>query len=191
MDALLPNISPQLAATLEKRGRRRVFAENDEVFAEGEKAAFLPIVLSGKVKMIHFLDGGKEVIIGIFQAGEMFAVPPVFDGKNYPSTAIAMEKTQLLLLHRPEFLKLLRESGEFAFTVIEWMSEMLREKTATIQSLATPSPENRVGAILLRLGRRCRRIEAELMNHLMALRAKRKKFVAAQRSARPAAQAGD
>ncbi len=48
--------------------------------------------------MIHFLEAGKEVIIGIFQDGEMFAVPPIFDGAPYPATAIAMERTKILWL---------------------------------------------------------------------------------------------
>ncbi len=153
MKTLLPNITIELSALLKQRGRKHTFQENEEIFAEGEAASFLPIVLSGKVKMLHFLEGEKEVIIGIFQTGEMFAIPPVFDGKKYPSTAIAMEKTQLLMLDRIEFLKLLRESSEFSFAVIGWMSEMLREKTATIQNLATASPEHRVGSILLRLAK--------------------------------------
>jgi CRP-like cAMP-binding protein len=153
MKALIGNIGDDLAAVLKQRGRTRLFRENEEIFAEGDDAAFLPIVLSGSVKMIHFLEAGKEVIIGIFHAGEMFAVPPVFDGKRYPSTAIAMEDTRLLLLQRPEFLKLLKESSEFAFAVIEWMSEMLREKTATIQNLATASPEHRIATVLLKLAK--------------------------------------
>jgi CRP-like cAMP-binding protein len=153
MKALIGNISDDLAAILKQRGRTRLFRENEEIFAEGDDASFLPIVLSGSIKMIHFLEQGKEVIIGIFHEGEMFAVPPVFDGKRYPSTAIAMEDTRLLLLQRPEFLKLLRESSEFAFAVIEWMSEMLREKTATIQNLATASPEHRVATVLLKLAK--------------------------------------
>jgi CRP/FNR family transcriptional regulator len=151
MRSLLHNITADLNAVLEKRGRKHSFNENEEIFAEGEEAGFLPIVLSGKVKMLHFLEGAKEVIIGIFSAGEMFAVPPVFDGKKYPSTAIAMERTELLMLDRKEFLALLGESNEFSFAVIGWMSEMLREKTATIQNLATASPEHRVGSVLLKL----------------------------------------
>jgi len=151
MKQLMDNISEDLAAILMRTGRRHLFWENQEIFAEGHDALFLPIVLSGKVKMIHFLEPGKEVIIGIFQPGEMFALPPVFDGKKYPSTAIAMEESQLLLLDRSDFLALLRESSEFVFAVIEWMSEMLREKTATIQNLATASPEHRIGHVLLKL----------------------------------------
>ena len=46
---------------------------------------------------------------------------------------------------------MIRKSDEFAFAVIGWMCEMLREKTSTIQTLATASPEQRVGNILLKL----------------------------------------
>jgi CRP/FNR family transcriptional regulator, cyclic AMP receptor protein len=147
----LLSISEDLTRVLHKCGRTHCYAENDEVFAGGDAATFLPIVLSGSVKMIHFLEPGKEVIIDIFYEGEMFAVPPVFDGGKYPATAIAMEDTRLLLVARKDFLNLLRESSEFSFAVIEWMCGMLREKTATIQNLASSSPEHRVGNILLRL----------------------------------------
>ena len=153
MKPLLGNISEELVSILYKRGNRCEFVENEEIFAEGDKASFLPIVVSGRTKMVDFLENGKEVIIGIFQAGEMFALPPVIDGKKYPAAAIAMEKTQLLLLNRREFLGLIDESSEFAFAVIEWTSAMLREKTATIQNLATASPEHRVGNVLLRIAK--------------------------------------
>jgi CRP/FNR family transcriptional regulator len=151
MKPLLESVGPEVIELLQTSGRRRRFSEDEEVFAGGAAALFLPIVVSGRVKMIHFLEPGKEVIVGIFQAGEMFALPPVFDGGKYPATAIAMEETELLLIGRADFLKLLRTSSDFAFAVIAWMSDMLRDKTATIQNLATASPQHRVGHILLKL----------------------------------------
>jgi CRP/FNR family transcriptional regulator, dissimilatory nitrate respiration regulator len=151
MKPLIPNIGPNLLTALEKRGTKRTFDTGQEAFSEGAAAEFLPIVISGRVKMFHFLEPGKEVIIGIFGEGEMFAVPPVFDGGRYPSTAVAMEKTRLLMITRRHFMDLLRESSEFSFAVIDWMCEMLREKTGTIQNLATASPDHRVGNVLLKL----------------------------------------
>jgi CRP/FNR family transcriptional regulator len=136
---------------LEKRGRRKMLQAGEEVFGEGETALFLPVVLHGRVKMVRFPEVGKEIIIGIFSDGQMFAVPPVFDGGPYPATAIAMEETEILQLRRPDFLDLLRESPEFSLTVIAWMCEMLREKTSVIKNLATASPEHRVGNVILRL----------------------------------------
>jgi CRP/FNR family transcriptional regulator len=151
MKKLLEIDDPQFIADLKKSARCRTYSENQIIFSEGDRSDFLPIVEKGKIKMVRFPDVDKEVIIGIFEDGEMFAVPPVFDGAPYPSTAVAMEETTLLLLARPDFLRLLRASHEFSFAVIGWMCEMLREKTATIKNLATASPEHRVGNVLLRL----------------------------------------
>ena len=151
MKSVIENGSEEFTEILRQTARAKSFNPNEEIFAEGETALFLPIVLQGKVKMVRFPEVGKEVIISVFGKGEMFAVPPVFDGEPYPATAIAMEKTRLLLLYREDFLRLLRESHEFSFAVIGWMCEMLREKTAVIKNLATASPEHRVGNVLLRL----------------------------------------
>lgn len=151
MKKLLEITDETFLAELRKLARRKSYSENQIIFSEGDESGFLPIVERGRIKMVRYPDIDKEVIIGIFESGEMFAVPPVFDGAPYPSTAVAMEETTLLLLYRKDFLRLLRESSEFSFAVIAWMCEMLREKTATIKNLATASPEHRVGNVLLRL----------------------------------------
>ena len=136
---------------MEACGRRRSYSEGEEVFAEGASAEFLPIVLSGGVKMIRSPVVGKEVIIGIFRDGEMFAVPPVFDGEPYPASAFAIKDTVLLQVRRDDYLKLLHEWPEFALATIAWMSEMLREKTSIIRNLAIASPEHRIGNVLIKL----------------------------------------
>lgn len=151
MRSLITSISAELAGSLRERGMRHLFRSNEEIFAADTAAAYLPIVLSGSVKMIHFLEPGKEVIIGIFKDGEMFAVPPVIDGGNYPATAITMEDSEVLMIDRLDFLDLLKGSTELSFAVISWMCEMLREKSAMIQNLATSSPEHRVGHVILKL----------------------------------------
>ncbi|MBX3243272.1 MAG: Crp/Fnr family transcriptional regulator [Acidobacteria bacterium] len=151
MKPILHSLTSELRSKLEKRGRTVAFATDEEVFAEGDKASVLPIVVSGSVRMMRYLEPGKELTIGIFRNGEMFALPPVFDGKNYPATAVAMEKTVLLMVPREDFLQLLRENSDLSFAVIGWMCNMLREKTAIIQNLATSSPEHRIGTILFRL----------------------------------------
>lgn len=147
----LQNISEELKAELYELGEIARSRRSSVIFAEGGEADHLPVVLTGKVKMLHLLEGGKEVIIDIFEQGEMFAVPPVFDGGKYPASAIAMEETTLLLIERNKFLDLLRRSPEFSFYIIGWMCGMLREKTATIQNLARSSPDTRIAHILLRL----------------------------------------
>jgi CRP/FNR family transcriptional regulator len=151
MRKLLVNISNDLKAALDACGHRRSYRDGKEIFCEGAKADFLPIVVSGGVKMIRSPAVGKEVIIGIFHEGEMFAVPPVFDGGPYPASAFAVEDTELLQISRGDFLRLLNEQPEFALATISWMSEMLREKTSIIRNLAIASPERRIGNVLIKL----------------------------------------
>jgi len=151
MRKLFGNITPELRTVLEGCGHHRTYSDGQEIFTEGAKADFLPIVISGGVKMIRSPDVGKEVIIGIFHEGEMFAVPPVFDGGPYPASAFAVEDTELLQINRSDFLRLLSDRPEFAVATISWMSEMLREKTSIIRNLAIASPERRIGNVLIKL----------------------------------------
>jgi CRP/FNR family transcriptional regulator len=151
MRKLFENISPELKTALQTSGRQHAYSDGQEIFSEGAAADFLPIVLSGSVKMIRSPTLGKEVIIGIFSEDEMFAVPPVFDGGPYPASAYAVEDTDLLLIDRHDFLRLLNERPEFAIATISWMSEMLREKTTMIRNLAIASPERRIGNVLIKL----------------------------------------
>ena len=151
MRRLLSSISSELKAELKRSGHRQAYGDGEEIFSEGAAADFLPIVLSGRVKMIRSPVLGKEVIIGIFDEGDMFAVPPVFDGGPYPASAYAVEQTDLLQIERRDFLRLLNERSEFAIATISWMSEMLREKTSMIRNLAIASPERRIGNVLIKL----------------------------------------
>ena len=153
MKQLLTNLSSYLHALLEQRGTRKTYAIGREIFSEGSPAEFLPIVISGAVKMIRSPEVGRDIIIGIFRQGEMFALPPVFDGGPYPASAFAVEKTVLLRLDRRDFLQLIRESPEFSFAVIGWMCEMLREKTSIIRNLAITSSERRVAGVVMKLAK--------------------------------------
>jgi len=148
---LLKSASPELKDMLTSRGNLRTYHPNEELFGAGEPANFLPVIIKGKAKMVQFPEAGKEVIIGIFGDGEMFAVPPVIDGRVYPASAYSMTASQILLVHRNEFFDILRDSHEFTVAVLMWLSDMLRQKTGLIQTLAGGSAEQRIAGVLIRL----------------------------------------
>lgn len=146
-----PDLSEKVCLRLEKSGLRKTYGENEQIFAEGDRADFLPIVCTGRVKMVRFPEPGKELILGFFAEGEIFAIAPALDGKTFPATAVAMEKTQLLILPRHSFLELMQESSEFAAIMTARMCGLLRERTTTVQILAMSSADHRIGNVLLNL----------------------------------------
>lgn len=154
MKPILEIASAELIEKLLKYGHKKTFEDSEVVFGEGEIAEFLPIVLSGKVKMVRYPELGKEFIIGFFGKGEMFAIPPAMDGKHYPATCVTVENTKLLILPRQIFLKLMQESSEFSAIVMEKMCGLMRETAETINNLANSSPEYRIGKVLLRLAKK-------------------------------------
>jgi CRP/FNR family transcriptional regulator len=151
MTAILENLSDEIRKAIISNGHTRTFNANAEIFAEGEKAEFLPIVVAGRVKMVRYPEPGKELIIGMVGAGEIFAIPPALDGKRFPATAVAMEDSRLLLIPREKFLRLKDQFPDLAALILERMCGLLRERSETIQMLATSSAEQRIAATLLRL----------------------------------------
>lgn len=151
MNDLLENFAGDLSNRVLLSGAAKTFGPNQPIFFEGDKATFLPIVLSGSVKMVKFPEVGKEVIIGIFHSGQAFAIPPAMDGKQFPATAIAIDESEILLIPRDRFLELMRSSAEFSSSITSTMCGILRHQVETIQILATPSAEQRIAAALLRL----------------------------------------
>ena len=151
MNQISDGFSTELTQSLFAAGTRRVVVAGEHVFFEGENATFLPIILTGRIKMVRYPEAGKEIIIGVFQSGEIFAIPPAMDGKQFPATAVAIEESQLLLLPRKDFLALMETSSEFSAIVMSRMCGILRDRADTVQILATPSAEHRVASVLLRL----------------------------------------
>ncbi len=162
---LSKNFSPELVETILRSGSRRIVSVNSHVFFEGDEAKFLPIVISGRIKMVRFPEPGKEIIIGFFQAGELFAIPPAIDGKRFPATAVSMEDSEVLLLPRERFLELMGSSIEFSSIIMGRMCGILRDRAETVQIMATPSAENRVANVLLLLSGEMNGNETKKITH--------------------------
>jgi CRP/FNR family transcriptional regulator len=151
MDDLFKSIGADLEDQIKRSGYTKQFAPNQYIFFEGDQADFLPIVTSGTIKLVRFPEPGKEVILGLFHTGEVFAIPPAMDGKRFPASAVAIEKSDVLLFPRQEFLALMKTSPEFSGAIMGRMCGILRQRAETVQILATSSAEQRVANVLLRL----------------------------------------
>ncbi len=125
--------------------------ERDEfIFQEGDPAAFIYVVVEGKVKIVKQAPNGKEMIL------EVFAPPEVFGGatlllEHHPASAVAMEPSLLLRLARPHYRALLRSVPALALLIIERLAERLQQAHQAIRDLAIERAEARVGRLLFKL----------------------------------------
>ena len=135
--------------------RRRVVSRRCErgeiLFNEGDACRGLYVVGSGKVRIYKVSTSGREQVLSIEKPGSSFAELPVFDGGNYPASAVASEEAKVLFISRKDFQDFCREHPEVALKVIAVVGGRLRRLVGIIEELSFTTVRQRLIALILRL----------------------------------------
>ncbi|WP_202702225.1 Crp/Fnr family transcriptional regulator [Flavobacterium sp. UGB4466] len=130
---------------LQKYGAlRKSFAKNEIIFEENNLPAHYYQIVSGEVKMSNYNDDGREFIQGIFYKEQPFGEPPLFLNQKYPANAITVEDSEILLLNRNSFMKLLGENPDISLKIIENLAQRLYYKSVMAAEMSTQEPEHRI-----------------------------------------------
>ena len=115
---------------LAARGRLRHVEPGDVVAASSEPIETLNAVLSGHIA-IHVKRGGASRKTMDWRAGELSGILPYSRLKAPPGTTIAIEPTDLFVLHRDHFPALIRECHEVTSICVHVMLDRARHFTTT------------------------------------------------------------
>lgn len=107
------------------------------------------VVISGKVKVFKLSSDGKEQILMLAGAGDSFAEAAMFSGGYYPASAQALVDTELIILSRDGFLRLLRQNPDLALNMLARMSQLLRKLTDLVESLSLEDVTTRLAHFLI------------------------------------------
>jgi CRP/FNR family transcriptional regulator len=143
--ATLP--APLLEEITRLCGVRRV-SRGERLFAEGEEAGYLPILLAGRVKLVRGGADGRERVLHLVSAPASFAEAAVFGPGAFPAAAVVLEAGRLATIPRPALLDLLRRRPEIALALLASMSFWLRRLVDLADGLALRTVEERVAAYL-------------------------------------------
>lgn len=122
------------------------------ILLENEEGDTLFIILKGKVKVTSFSESGKEIIFSILNEGDFFGDMSLFDGKPRSATIISIEESELKLIRRNDFKKLIQNHPSIALKLLEELTLRLRKADERIESLALLDVTGRIAGILLQLG---------------------------------------
>nr|WP_294781178.1 Crp/Fnr family transcriptional regulator [uncultured Flavobacterium sp.] len=123
---------------------KKSFSKNEIIFEEGNLPTHYYQIISGEIKMCNYNDDGREFIQGIFYKEQSFGEPPLFLNQKYPANAITVEESEILLLLKPNFLKLLEENPSVSIKIIENLAQRLYYKSVMAAEISTHEPEHRV-----------------------------------------------
>ncbi|MBT4483428.1 MAG: Crp/Fnr family transcriptional regulator [Candidatus Latescibacteria bacterium] len=127
------------------------FMKDQIILLEDEDGDTLFTITKGKVKVTSFSEHGKEVIFSILYDGDFFGDMSLLDGKPRSASVVAIEDSEVRLIRRTDFIKLLENHPGIALTLLEELTSRLRKADERIESLALLDVTGRMAGILLQL----------------------------------------
>jgi CRP-like cAMP-binding protein len=132
--------------------RRRV-QRGARIFAKGDPGTGLMAVLEGSVRICVPTVDGREVVLNLMHAGEIFGEIALLDGQPRTADAIAAEDCELMVIDRRNFIPFVHERPQVAVHLIEILCGRLRRNSAQVEDLMFVSLSARLARLILRLAK--------------------------------------
>ncbi|GAB1543075.1 mechanosensitive ion channel [Scytonema sp. NUACC21] len=113
-------------------GYRKKLSASETLFHEGDMAAAVYIVLSGAIEVFSVRLGKR---IKTYSPGEFFGETPIMLGVPYIATARAIEETNIFVISKSNFEKLLHTCPALAETFAQELSKEKEEFSGVRQQL--------------------------------------------------------
>ena len=126
--SLFADLPPQLLAQLTEHCQLNQYAAKSVVFYEGDELpACLHVLVSGRLHIAKLSPAGKETILRILPAGEIFAAPALFGNGKAPATATAIEPAAILTLDQQALLNGFAQTPELALHLLCVFNQRLQQ----------------------------------------------------------------
>ena len=132
-------------------GVRKKYKKGSIILLEEESGAALFVIIGGKVKIVRTDDDGREVILSILGENDFFGEMSILDGLARSASVVAITKTELFMIHRRDFLKLMHDFPAVAISLLKELTMRLRKADAQIKSLSLKDAAGRVANVILQL----------------------------------------
>lgn len=127
----------------------RNLAKDETLFREGEKADGFYVAQTGRISIYRLTPDGREQIICVFQPPESFAEVVMSTVETYPANAMALEPSQVIVIHKKHFRELVCQKPELALHMLASMSLHLKHLVQTIHDIKGKQIEGRLAEWLL------------------------------------------
>ncbi len=134
-------------------GQTVALAKGEHAYTCGDLGDTVYYVKSGQIKLTVVSPAGRECLLAILVAGDIFGELCLAGLSSRQETATAMAKSLVTAIPRTQFL--VRLSGDALLEgMVQYLALRVADQQEVIAQLVTVDSEQRLGAILLDLARR-------------------------------------
>lgn len=148
---LLRGLSEELLDKLIAMTVTRKLAKNETLFVKGDPGESFFGVREGKIKIVTTSPNGKEVTLNIIEEGRFFGEIAMLDGQERTADAVAMEKTELMVIQRRDFIPFLESQPKLCIQVMQLLCQRVRLTSEMVEDAAFLPLDGRLAKRLLNL----------------------------------------
>lgn len=162
---LLEGLAPEKLDALARQCVWRNYEAGKRIISRNASDRDVYFLVSGKVRITTYSEGGRQVTFRDIGAGELFGEVAALDDKPRSADVVALQPALIASLGPAGFRKLLRDEPLLGERVLRRLAGLVRGLSERVIDLSTLGVQNRIHAELLRLAREagvsrnCARIE--------------------------------
>ena len=150
-DSLFRGLAAATHERIAALAMRRAYPAGAIIFMRGDPGDSLCGVVSGRVRISVSRPSGKERFLNIMTPGDTFGEIALLDGEPRTATATAMARTELFIIPREHFLRLLGSEPQLAAHLIQLLCRRVRWTAQLMEDSALLTVPARVAKRLLSL----------------------------------------
>ncbi|MGF6232304.1 CRP/FNR family cyclic AMP-dependent transcriptional regulator [Inquilinus ginsengisoli] len=143
---------PATLDAIPMRLTERRYDDGDTIFLRGDPGDSIMVVLSGRVALRLISRQGREILLGILGAGEMFGEVSALDGRGRSADAVALGECRLRIIDGRDMRRMLKQSPEACLQMMELLTTRLRRTSDQLEGVALLNLPARLARLLLTLG---------------------------------------
>lgn len=145
------HLPPEQMEEIRKAAETRSFRKGQSIYRAGDPSDSLYILGSGRVRIFRLSESGKEQLLRIMKPGDFMGELALFSESIHEEFADAMEPTDMCILKRDRFQKILLEYPSVSLRMLSEFSRRLEESERKSARIATETVEARIALYLLDL----------------------------------------
>lgn len=162
---LLEGLDPIVMKALLVHFHVRTYAKNESVVQKGLASAELYFLISGRLKVVDFIQSGREIGFVFIKPGMHFGELALIDGRPRSASIIATESSIVIVLPKKQAQQLIFNVPHVSKKLLLQLTDTIRKNNEHIMLLGSGSAYCRIYKLLLQ---QIEHIEGEvIIEHLL------------------------
>lgn len=147
--------SDELVRECEHLFTQRLVAARAPVFASGEGSRSVALIKRGSVKVSRTTEDGKEILVALLRAGDLFGEEVLLSELPVERTngAVCIEESLICVAYAPDLYGLMMRHPALTMNVAKYLREQRDDALSIVEDIAYLRVQDRLTRLLERLAR--------------------------------------